>query len=101
MSHTHTADEYINRKVRFGHWKDTGVRMEGDAVKSHTVMFLEMWNFIRDTDDSFERYLRGNTAFQSLQKGFIQPYSDTPLDDITLGENVYMNILKNAAESHH
>ena len=92
------ADEYFNVTHPYGHWKDTGVRMEGDAVKSHTVMFLEMWNFIRDTDDSFERYLRGNTAFQSLQKGFIQPYSDTPLDDITLGENVYMNILKNAAE---
>ena len=65
------ADEYFNVTHPYGHWKDTGVRMEGDAVKSHTVMFLEMWNFIRDTDDSFERYLRGNTAFQSLQKGFI------------------------------
>lgn len=67
-----------------------GVRLEGDAVKSHTVMFLEMWNFIRDTDESYEKYLRRNTAFQSLQKGFVQPYSDTPLDNVTLGgERIY------------
>ena len=27
------ADEYINRKMRFGHWKDTGVRIHGEAVQ--------------------------------------------------------------------
>ena len=91
------ADEYFNVTHPYGHWKDTGVRLEGDAVKSHTVMFLEMWNFIRDTDESYEKYLRRNTAFQSLQKGFVQPYSDPPLDNVTLGENVYMNILKTAS----
>ena len=91
------ADEYFNVTHPYGHWKDTGVRLEGDAVKSHTVMFLEMWNFIRDTDESYEKYLRRNTAFQSQQKGFVQPYSDTPLDNVTLGENVYMNILKTAS----
>ena len=26
------ADEYINAVERFGHWKDTGVRLEGEAV---------------------------------------------------------------------
>ena len=91
------ADEYINVASRFGYWKDTGIRLEGEAVWSMTVMFLEMWNFIRDTDISCEKYLTGNTAFPSPQKGYIQPYSDTPLDNVTLGENVYMNILKNAS----
>ena len=27
------GDEYINRKVRFGHWKDTAVMLKGDAVQ--------------------------------------------------------------------
>lgn len=26
------ADEYINRKERFGHWKDTAVMLKGDGV---------------------------------------------------------------------
>ena len=38
------ADEYINKKVRFGHWKDTAIKIEGDAVQSFTMMFLQMWN---------------------------------------------------------
>ena len=38
------ADEYINRKERFGHWKDTAVMLRGDAVQSLTMLFLQMWN---------------------------------------------------------
>ncbi|MBR3244809.1 MAG: PLDc N-terminal domain-containing protein, partial [Parasporobacterium sp.] len=38
------ADEYINRKERFGHWKDTAVMLKGAAVKSFTLLFLQIWN---------------------------------------------------------
>lgn len=38
------ADEYINKKERFGHWKDCAIRIEGHAVKSLAAMFLQMWN---------------------------------------------------------
>lgn len=92
------ADEYFNITHPYGHWKDTGIRLEGDAVRSHTIMFLEMWNFIRDTDTAWDKYLTSCAPFQSRQGGYVQPYSDTPLDNVTLGENVYMNILKNATD---
>ena len=38
------GDEYINRKERFGYWKDTAVMIKGDAVQSLTMLFLQMWN---------------------------------------------------------
>ena len=38
------ADEYINQKEKFGHWKDTAVMIKGEAVKSFTLMFLKMWS---------------------------------------------------------
>ena len=38
------ADEYINRVERFGHWKDTAIRVRGPAAQSFTLMFLQMWN---------------------------------------------------------
>ncbi len=38
------ADEYINKKERFGHWKDTAVKIYGTAAQSFTLMFLQMWN---------------------------------------------------------
>ncbi|EJW90567.1 cardiolipin synthetase, partial [gut metagenome] len=40
------ADEYINEKMRFGHWKDTAVRLQGEGVWNLTVMFLQMWTVI-------------------------------------------------------
>ena len=48
------ADEYINEKVRFGHWKDTAVMLKGEAVKSFTLMkyFLQMWGI----DEREEKY---------------------------------------------
>ena len=52
------ADEYINKKERFGYWKDTGIMVQGEAVKSFTMMFLEMWNAERfSVHDDYEKYL--------------------------------------------
>ena len=45
------ADEYINRKERFGHWKDAAVMVQGDAVSSFTLMFLKMWDVAGKTED--------------------------------------------------
>lgn len=51
------ADEYINVADRFGHWKDTAMRFQGDGVANFTVMFLEMWNAFRKTDEDFSVFL--------------------------------------------
>ena len=93
------ADEYINDPFRFGHWKDTGVRIYGEAVYSFTLMFLEMWNAFRepDLDYSIFRPRRWHTdSFES--DGYVVPYADTPLDNEELGENVYINILNQAKD---
>ena len=50
------ADEYINRKVRFGHWKDTAVMIKGDGVKSFTMMFLQMWNVTERHPEDYANY---------------------------------------------
>ena len=50
------ADEYINVRERFGHWKDSAILLEGDAVWSMTVMFLTMWDNIANWDEDFERF---------------------------------------------
>ena len=93
------ADEYVNKIVRFGHWKDTGTRLYGQAVWNYTVMFLNMWNAFVPTDVTYDAY-RPNVwhpeEFDS--DGLIQPYSDSPLDSEALGENVYLEILNQAEE---
>ena len=91
------ADEYFNITHPYGLWKDTGVRMEGDAVRSLTVMFLEMWNAIKKTDTDYTAYFPEIT-YAAKQTGYVQPYADNPLDDEHTGENVYMNVLNSARE---
>ena len=93
------ADEYINEVVRFGHWKDTAVRLYGEAVYSFTLMFLEVWNAFRTPDldySVFSPHRWHEGPFES--DGYVLPYADTPLDNEELGENVYINILNQAKE---
>ncbi len=89
------ADEYFNLVQPFGYWKDTGVRLEGDGVATLTLAFLEMWNFVEKTDGCYGRYLK-KYEYTARETGYVQPYVDNPLDDESLGENVYMNMIKNA-----
>lgn len=93
------ADEYINEIERFGYWKDTGVRLEGEGVWSLTVMFLEMWNYINHSSENYVDYrpqLYQKRPFVS--DGYVQPYGDSPLDGEKVGENVYMNIIGHARD---
>lgn len=88
------ANEYFNFTHPFGYWKDTGVRLEGAAVRTFTKMILEMWNVISHTDEDYARFF---PEYRQLSaKAFVQPYADYPLDGERVGENVYMNIVKNA-----
>ncbi len=87
------ADEYFNFTHPYGEWKDTGVKLTGAAVRSLTVMFLEMWNSTKHTDKDITAYLPEADA---AGEGYVQPYADTPLDDEYVGENVYLNLIQYA-----
>ena len=98
------ADEYINRKVRFGHWKDTGIMLKGDAVTSFTMMFLQMWNITEREPEDYGRYLRDPEFFyppELSMEGFVIPYGDSPLDQETVGELVYLDIINTARSYVH
>ena len=138
------ANEYFHRTEPYGFWKDTGIRLEGDAVQSLTVTFLEMWNAVSeyDKDDiDYVKYLAATDAERVMQRrkkldaekaeriekdkeagfekvkegvmrdekflampgafagsglGFVQPYADSPMDDIHVGEDVYISMAESA-----
>ncbi len=90
------ADEYINKRERFGHWKDGGVLVKGEAVWNDTAMFLEMWNAISHTDFDYEKYRLQEPMGEGPEKGYVCPYGDTPLDHECTGENVYLNMIQGA-----
>lgn len=98
------ADEYINRVERFGHWKDTAVMLKGDAVRSFTLMFLQMWNITEKKASFHPRFLKTPEEpadGQDAAQGFVMPYGDCPMDEDKVGETVYMDILNRAERYVH
>lgn len=91
------ADEYINAYEKHGHWKDTAVLLRGDAVWNLTVMFLSMWDYIHGIDEDFTPYKPSvHMTGQVESDGYVQPYSDNPLDGEPVGETVYLNLINRA-----
>ena len=92
------SDEYFGRKVTYGRWKDTGIRVEGEAVRSLTAMFLEMWNACGRKEELVEPFLSVRRSIPDA-RGFVQPYGDNPLDRERTAENVYLNLIYAARKS--
>ena len=94
------ADEYINEKKRFGHWKDTGILVRGDAVERFTYMFLEMWNESERTMEDFKKYACPPGSSMPSD-GYAIPYSVCPLGPERVGEQVYLDIINTAHSYVH
>ena len=95
------ANEYFNITHPYGRWKDTGIRIEGEAVRSLTVTFLENWNAVKDgdkDDKDYTVYLPKLEYTAAESDGFIQPYADSPLDDEHVGEEVYISMVEKATD---
>ena len=88
------ADEYINEIEKYGHWKDNAFMLEGEGVKAFTLLFLDMWHALRDKNENISSFLPDEK--HSFNEGFVQPFSDSPLDDELTGENVYLNAINGA-----
>lgn len=95
------GDEYINKKVRFGHWKDTAIMLKGDAVQSLTMMFLEMWNVDERRAEGYGKYLTPKRPGLRRELGYVIPYADSPFDNENVGEEVYFHILNHAKKYVH
>ena len=89
------ADEYINVKSKYGQWKDNGIRISGEGVWNYSVMFLTLWNAYRNEDNDFTIF-KYNFKNEIKENGYVIPYGETPLDDETTGEDVYLNIINQA-----
>ncbi|WP_289284580.1 cardiolipin synthase [Parablautia intestinalis] len=94
------ADEYVNHKNKFGHWKDTAVMLKGEAVRSFTLMFLQMWG-IDEKGLDCGQYLSFPVQPAEDAGGDVIPYGDCPLDDDRVGERVYMDMLNRSVKCVH
>ena len=93
------ADEYINEKVKFGHWKDTAVKLEGEGVKSLTALFFETWNSQNKSIIDIKEFIE--IKYDKLDNNcVVAPYGDGPDDfyENSVAKYVYINMLNSAKE---
>ncbi len=90
------ADEYANLFVKYGHWKDTAVRLEGEGVWGLTSIFLNMWEVTMryDITNDYSMYM---PSVRIEGKGYVQPFSDGPaINPKTRAEDAYIEIINKA-----
>ena len=92
------ADEYINKKVKYGHWMDNIICIKGKAVWSYLVMFLTNWNALRHEDEDYTVFKYNDDVDELSYDGYIAPYAETPLDEELTGQSVYEDLLNSANE---
>ena len=90
------ADEYINAVERFGHWKDVGIRLEGDAVRELTELFLIDYNL------NSRKKLEPKPAYYPDHSvdadGYVIPFGDgpKPIYQRRVGKLAIQNMLNQA-----
>ncbi len=94
------ADEYVNKKRPYGHWKDTAVRLTGDGAYSFAIMFLQMWD-ITEREPFDPGALKPDWNYRSADGGYVMPFADTPNDDYQVGEFVYLDMINRARDYIH
>jgi len=92
------SDEYINRQSPYGHWKDNAIRITGEAVRSFTLMFLQMWHVEGEEAEDYACYL---DAAPVPAPGFVLPFGSCPFGEERLAEMLYIDLINRARRYVH
>ena len=91
------ADEYINEIERFGHWKDCGILVRGEAVWSMVMMFLSIWDYVAGLEEDVAAF-RPDYPEAPAGEGYLQPFADSPLDHEDVGATMLQSVISSAQE---
>ena len=92
------ADEYINRAIKFGHWKDNAFMLKGSGVWNYTFMFLQLWLFAAPKEYAIEDFSLYYPTEKKKSDGLVQSFGDSPLDNSYVAENAYIHLLNTAKD---
>lgn len=89
------GDEYINKIERFGHWKDTAIRLEGEAVTSLMLSFMESYNFVSKKPLIYEDYY---IDYKVDSNEIVAPFVDDPIADKQIMKSLLLYLINEAKE---
>lgn len=86
------ADEYANIVERFGHWKDCGVRLEGEGAWGLCREFIHMWQRMGGTMEHEYEFYRPVGEWEA--QGYCQTISDGPDNNpLAVAEDTYLQMI--------
>ena len=90
------GDEYINKVVRFGHWKDSGIKVCGECVKNFTVSFIQFYNYYADEKLNVEDFLLKHEF--KTKNNIVLPFVDSPTDNTNTCKSIHLNMINSAKD---
>lgn len=91
------ADEYVNRKVRFGHWRDNAMRLTGSAVRSLEMIFAETWYL--SCGEFIEFSPQNDNAEGACDGGFVMPFGDGPVNRQNPSYKLFESLMASAQKT--
>ena len=99
------GDEYLNKKERFGVWKDNFLYLEGEAVQGLTSIFLS--NLLicdKSNQEDFDAFSYKNNKYLLDHEiinndSFIQPASSMPYDQKYVLRNAFLQMINKAKKT--
>jgi cardiolipin synthase len=88
------GDEYVSRQTRFGHWRDTHVRVQGPVVKAVQYCFLRDWHWATATVPNLD--WRFQESHDGDQKSLI--IASGPADSIETCALMFTHMINSAKE---
>lgn len=81
------SDEYINVVERYGHWKDSGILLKGQAVAALTHLFLQLWYLTSGEEETLKVYL---PSCSCEDEGFVQVFGSEPFVQNSTARDAYL-----------
>ena len=90
------ADEYIHAKIRFGLWRDNGMKILGEATYNYLLMFISMWYMSTLETLSIDKY-KNDLKLENMD-GYVFPFGDGPMNRIDPAYDLFLKLINNAKE---
>ncbi|WP_335869961.1 cardiolipin synthase [Bacillus sp. 2205SS5-2] len=99
MGGLNIGDEYLGRDKSFGFWRDTHLMVEGEAVRTLQLIFLQDWYYM--TNDSFltPGYLTPRKESEGFQDGGVQMIAGGPDNEFSVIKNIFFSMISSAKKS--
>lgn len=91
------GDEYLGKDKAYGFWRDTHMRMEGDAVLNLQLIFLQDWFYSTQEDYLTPDYILG--AHYPVSEGGVQVIASGPDEQYSIIKDLFFSMITSAQKS--